>query len=382
MTKQITIEIIVFLITLSTSSFAQNKWTLTGTVVDESNKEPIPIVNIYISNTTIGTTSDNKGMFRIPAIPFESITVVFSCIGFETVTKQVIFKDDKTLHLNVEMEEMAYDLPSINVVEKENEEWQRNFRVFSLQFLGNNYDPDESEITNPYSINFSSTFEGKLTAECKVPLVILNDYLGYKITYHLKEFVYHNPNLKFYGTMFFKENLSPDSEKADKQLRNRQFAYAGSMRHLLKTMNNFFVQSQEDTAYKVSPEDETRLEMNSDYMSREGFTVSITNRLPKKLNKPSTAFPVNTNSLIRQGISTNELVLRFQNFLRIDFNPQLIEGKLSDIGSGLKHSWITLESREAYIDLTSWSIDEYTIRSYGHWANMRVLDMLPLDYKP
>lgn len=372
----------ILLIAFSVSAIAQQfKWTLTGTVVDKSNYDPIPNVNIYISNTTIGTTSDIDGKFRISGIPFETISIVFSCIGFEPETRHVIFKGNRTIDLRIRMDQTAYDLPPIDVVEKENEEWQRNYKLFKEVFLGERKNTGYSKIVNPYRINFSRSFNSTLTASCPEPLVIINDFLGYKITYSLDEFVYKNPNVKFFGTVFFEENLSEDPDTAVQQKQNRLMSYAGSVRHLLKTISRTYNDSQTGLTDTDTLDEDLKLERNIEAMSRQGFIVSIVNQLPKRLDKPSTAYHINTDLLINPGISSNELVLRFSGFLRIDFEPDLIDPAYN-LESDIQHSWFTLDNREAYIDLTSWSIDEYTIKTYGDWANKRVLDMLPLDYKP
>ena len=67
-----------FLLLISISFFAQTK----GVVVDESCK-PIPYVNIWVENESIGTTSEENGEFTIA--DSENKTLVFSAVGFETL---------------------------------------------------------------------------------------------------------------------------------------------------------------------------------------------------------------------------------------------------------------------------------------------------------
>jgi TonB-linked SusC/RagA family outer membrane protein len=63
---------------LSISVIAQN--TITGTVVSQTDKAPIPGVNVMIKGTTTGTTTDANGAFTITAAPED--VLVFSFIGF------------------------------------------------------------------------------------------------------------------------------------------------------------------------------------------------------------------------------------------------------------------------------------------------------------
>ncbi|MBI9061848.1 MAG: carboxypeptidase-like regulatory domain-containing protein [Marinilabiliaceae bacterium] len=52
-----------------------------GTVIDASTKEGIPMVNVYLKGTTIGTISDVNGSFKLSS-PAKADTLVFSSIGY------------------------------------------------------------------------------------------------------------------------------------------------------------------------------------------------------------------------------------------------------------------------------------------------------------
>ena len=59
------ILIIAAILLFHYTSVLPNSWILKGNVVDESNNDVIINVNIYIANSTIGTTSDTDGKFEI-----------------------------------------------------------------------------------------------------------------------------------------------------------------------------------------------------------------------------------------------------------------------------------------------------------------------------
>ena len=54
---------------------------VTGVVMDESG-EPIPGAAVYISDSTVGTTTDLDGKWQIE-VPDNSAQLTFSCIGYE-----------------------------------------------------------------------------------------------------------------------------------------------------------------------------------------------------------------------------------------------------------------------------------------------------------
>jgi hypothetical protein len=60
--------------------FAQEK-SVTGRVTDE-NSEALPGVNVIVKGTTIGTTTDSDGNFKI-SVPNGKTILQFSFIGFE-----------------------------------------------------------------------------------------------------------------------------------------------------------------------------------------------------------------------------------------------------------------------------------------------------------
>jgi len=68
----------LFFLFLSFSLSAQIK----GVVKDSISGEPIPYVNIWVENETIGTTSELDGSFSLDLK--EEKILVFSALGFET----------------------------------------------------------------------------------------------------------------------------------------------------------------------------------------------------------------------------------------------------------------------------------------------------------
>ena len=113
-------DLFVMLLLLSAVSlFAQNdepKGSLEGKVLDIETKTPLIGVNIYIKNTETGTTTDLDGNYKMTNIPVGLINVVFSYIGYESVTKaDVSIKPDRTLFLNVDMKSSVVELQDVVV---------------------------------------------------------------------------------------------------------------------------------------------------------------------------------------------------------------------------------------------------------------------------
>lgn len=58
-------------------------FSLSGTVSDAANGEPLPGATILIENTTLGAVSDTNGFFQIQDIPLKTVALRISSLGYE-----------------------------------------------------------------------------------------------------------------------------------------------------------------------------------------------------------------------------------------------------------------------------------------------------------
>ena len=79
---------ILFILTLS--SFAQNG-IIKGKVIDATNNEPLPFVNVIITGTTTGVVCDDGGNFTFIGLKPGYISLTASFVGYETTTSSDIF---------------------------------------------------------------------------------------------------------------------------------------------------------------------------------------------------------------------------------------------------------------------------------------------------
>ena len=78
---------------------AQQSRTITGQVISSSDQLPLPGVNILVKGTTIGTTTDESGYYRL-TVPGTYNELSFSFLGFET---QDVMIENRT-EINISME--------------------------------------------------------------------------------------------------------------------------------------------------------------------------------------------------------------------------------------------------------------------------------------
>jgi len=113
--------ITVFIIVVSAKvSYAQNERgssVVEGYVVDDATGDALPFVNIYFQNTTVGTSSDVDGKYKIKA-RHHNDTLVFSMIGFHDVKAYV--EHGKKYRLIIRLKENSQTLSEVVITPDEN----------------------------------------------------------------------------------------------------------------------------------------------------------------------------------------------------------------------------------------------------------------------
>lgn len=82
----------IFILTVF-SSFSQEKFTLSGTIIDSKNNETLIGVNLYIPSLKIGTTTNEYGFYSLSA-PKGEYEIEISYVGYQTVKKTIILNQN------------------------------------------------------------------------------------------------------------------------------------------------------------------------------------------------------------------------------------------------------------------------------------------------
>src|SRR5687768_4390340 len=81
----------IVLIILVLTSYTSKSQNLSGRVVDSLTHEPIPYVNVFFANTTIGTVTNAAGEFAIRNIPPGKYDLTASFVGYTTIQLPIDF---------------------------------------------------------------------------------------------------------------------------------------------------------------------------------------------------------------------------------------------------------------------------------------------------
>ncbi len=85
-----------------------------GTVQDETTGQPIPYADVVITNTEIGTATDDQGNFFILNIPPGKYILEISCLGYQTKKiENIMVEIDQSARLRVSLKPSAIEMAPV-----------------------------------------------------------------------------------------------------------------------------------------------------------------------------------------------------------------------------------------------------------------------------
>jgi outer membrane receptor protein involved in Fe transport len=112
--------ILSVLLLLPLSLVAGTKGKIAGVVVDKATGELLPGVNVIVSGTFLGASTDIDGTFFIIQVPAGTCELEVSYVGYQTIKLQdVRVKADLTTRADFELSQVAIDLGEVIVVTAE-----------------------------------------------------------------------------------------------------------------------------------------------------------------------------------------------------------------------------------------------------------------------
>lgn len=360
-----------------------------GRVINNTTKQPISNVNIYLANTSIGTTTNSNGYFEIKMIPKGTFDIIFSHVAYYYHKEKRLLKHLYNDIGTIELSTKTYQLPTVLIEDDEESLWNDQFENFVEEFIGESENADSTYIADPYKIDFWEN-DGKLFASCNDPIEIINRSLGYRIEYFLDNFESSSEYTKFSGNSVFTP-LFPNS-KIDslRWSENRDKAYLCSFRHFLTTLNESYSTDyalpKSDYSNNSSIDIDSLSAWGDSLLNSKGFFIYKVFALPWESPRVIVDEPISINGLLSRGEIDTERYLSISNYLRIYFIPNYNKEdytynfKIKN-ARGIQSSFIELEKDSVMIDIFGRYYDKYEIHTYGKFGQQRIADMLPYEYK-
>ncbi|HAH35988.1 MAG TPA: TonB-dependent receptor, partial [Algoriphagus sp.] len=228
--------LILFLLFILNASLTYSQTgSIKGIVKDADTGETLPFCNVFINNTTISTVTDMNGAYLLENLEAGPLELSFSFMGYQAETKKVNLNPGGLLTVNLSMKALETELSDVEIKAKRDKSWERDLRKFQNLFLGNDAIAAQAIIENPWVVDFPEVSDkNTFKASTQLPLEINNNYLGYKITFDLKEFFNTPTNYRIAGAARFEE-MKPESETQRKTWeQNRADVYRKSPQNMFR----------------------------------------------------------------------------------------------------------------------------------------------------
>lgn len=106
---------ILLLLFMTNLCFAQEKFTISGTITDQRNNETLYGVNFIITELKSGATTNEYGFFSLSLLK-GTYTIQVSYLGFETITETIIL--DKNIRKNFALKESSQQLEEVVLTDR------------------------------------------------------------------------------------------------------------------------------------------------------------------------------------------------------------------------------------------------------------------------
>jgi hypothetical protein len=252
---------------------------ITGKVLDASTNKPLPMVNVFLNSTTMGTYSDEIGHFILKIPSGEKLPVAFSAIGYNSLLLSEYSVDAP---LEISLTPKIYPLAEVIVSSKrsarERTTREKRLSLFRKQFLGETMNAKSCEIMNEKELIFQYLADGDiLRAYSLNPLIINNKSLGYQILYYLDTFEYSPSmgSLQIYGNHIFRDDPSLNNSKREKAEKRRRSAYLGSRMHFFRSL---WDNDLDSAGYTIKDEANALLNLDSLVIRVDSVSKYLKNR--------------------------------------------------------------------------------------------------------
>jgi hypothetical protein len=343
-----------------------------GTVYDADSGQPLPGVNAYLSNTSLGDATNDLGYYEFSNIPPGNYDLVFNFIGYEPVTANVDIGPADSLIFDVKLAYAPYQLDSLVVVEDRGGQWRRFLEKFERHFLGRSNNAEQTELMNAEILDFNMESFGVYTAEANRELHIINKALGYESYVQLEHFKWNyfedTGQALYYVRM--KEMEPENKQQAREWALKRSVTYQQSIRY-------FFVALLNEVQNKTE-----ELEPYESLSQLPGFDrIEHDGQRYKLFNGKITMIPDE---------SRYEQFLPEKNQYQVRgfrFETLFGEMPLSVIPDNGERSYLDYYDKQAIeklfvIDQNGHLLNPLDVAIGGYWSKFRFADFLPLNYKP
>lgn len=352
-----------FMLLINYTAYSQ---AVRGVVYDKTTGEKIKGADVFFDNTSISAVTDTNGNFEISLPNQNKYKLIVSALGYEYLVIESPSTSHKySIHLVPEENVLNEIVIQANVFTRK--EMLEAFRFF---FLGHSSNAKKAKIINEDDIHlYYDTVTNTLNAFSDKPIVVYNHSLGYQIQFYLQSFQvqyrYKTLNSSQYSiSLYLGYSQFKDIDKvSNRQLKNREIIAQNNSVHFFRELlkNNLsddnYILSV--SGFKVDPAEYFDIQKEgNEYMVCLLKTPSVKKPVLKKVSSSKDIT-----------LSMNSREYREEEVFMNTFNMKTKEQSL-----------FHFNSKCVRFDLFGNLINAEQINFGGYYGNLRIADMLPLDY--
>ncbi len=342
--------------------------TISGTVTDDKTGKPLPYANVYLNNSSIGTTTNENGAYTLSNLPIGSMEIAVSLLGYTPLKQTLRFETPGRKTVLFKMRE-GMELEGVVIYSKKGKKREQYLKIITRELLGTGRFSKLCTIRNPDVLRISQEDDGHLMAQTNSPLIIENRALGYIIHQDLYDFDFFEGKV-FYGGNTRFELMKPENEEQKKLWRaNQKIAYQGSLKQLLTGM---VTDSLREYGFRVFQEIPDSLRMFNTVRSSNGLNP-IKNHIHNRIEE------IRGSQLIRPGeLETERLVVSGTKLEVFNMNKR-DRSPYTDMSYA--YTLITLPNGYIVINPQGWVVMPMGFEIAGDLGNDRFANLLPSDWK-
>lgn len=317
--------------------------SISGYVFDKATKEPLVGVNVYISNTTWGCSTDKDGFYEITSLPPGIHELVVSMIGYKIKSRGLLLKRKDNKKIIFMLEAVIYKTETIEIVAADRADWYENYDIFKKKFLGSSPFAKMCTIKNEDVLCFKK-IAGELKADTKEPLVLINKALGYEIHSSILDFSWR-PGINRLSWIVKNRFIEMQAKNEQEQIswrQNRIEMHEQSMAHFLQ----WLIHRKND----------------------EDYQLILCKRFPVKPLKMHEYYFTVPDSVIKKGDFLDDYIIQFNGILKITLK------KTNQI------SYLKCNHDQLTLDEFGFPQEIYAFEVYGYWATLGMANTLPLYF--
>lgn len=386
----------IFLFLLFPAAALAQYGTITGKVINADSKSPLARASVFLSNSSVGTASQENGSFILSGIRPGQYTLVVSLLGYEQYEKTILVGPE-TINLTIQIAQKPLMLRE--VVIQSSADWKKNFEAFKKEFIGSNENAKYCTILNPKVLNITyNPTKQILHADADEFLIVENKALGYRVKFLLNDFAQDKiaEIVSQKGQRIFEELPGSEAQKK-KWHEKREEAYHGSSMHFFRslytdklTQDGFQIYQFTRTLNPQRPTDEeirrkVRIFYDMQRPDSQKYYIDWS-KVSKYSNERLMQPPLNSWEVLISTGQPGVYGVHFRNYLYVVYTKKTDDTYDRDLYrpmnmSNYAVSIITLGGPYALFDKNGIIVDGSPLFE-GAWSRNRLSDMLPVDYVP